>query len=68
MYTFQTTANVDQGYLLPQTVFRIFQDNTIQETLDEFGNPVKISGRAFNNLRFAVETELLDELENNSKS
>lgn len=56
---FKTTVGVRQGCLLSPTLFNLFLEMIMRETLHGFQSTISIGGRTINNLRFADDIDLL---------
>ena len=52
---FQTTIGVRQGCLLSPTLFNIFLESIMTDTLENHESTVSIGGRTITNLRFAED-------------
>ena len=66
---FQIGKGVCQGYILSPCLFNLYAEYIIQNTgLDEAQAGVKIAGRNINNLRYADDTTLMAESEEDLKS
>ena len=69
MDLFQIGKGVHQGYILPFCLFNFYAEYTMQNArLDESQAGIKISGRNINNLRYADDTALMAESEEELKS
>ena len=60
---FRTTVGVKQGCLLSPTLFNIFLERIISDTLEEHDGKASIGGRNIANLRFDNDTDALAEEE-----
>ena len=66
---FQTGKGVHQGYVLTPCLFNLFAENIMRNAgLDEAQAGIKIAGRNINNLRYADDTTLVAESEEELKS
>ena len=66
---FQIGKGVHQGYVLSPCLFNLFAENIMRNAgLDEAQAGIKIAGRNINNLRYADDTTLLAESEEELKS
>ena len=66
---FQIGKGVCQGFILPPCLFNLFAENIIQNAgLEEAQAGIKIAGRNINNLRYADDTTLMAESEEELKS
>ena len=66
---FQTRKGVCQGCILSPSLFNLYAEYIMQNTrLDEAQAGVKIAGRNINNLRYANDTALMAESEEELKS
>ena len=54
---FRTTVGVRQGCLLSSTLFNIFLERIMSDTLEEHDGKVSIGGRNITNLRFADDID-----------
>ena len=61
---FQIGKGVHQGYILSACLFNLYSENIMRNTgLDEAQAGIKIAGRNINNLRYADDTTLMAESE-----
>ena len=60
---FRKTVGVRQGSLLSPTLFNIFLERIMSDTLEEQGRKVSIYGRTITNLRFPDDIDALAEEE-----
>ena len=58
---FRTTVGVKQGCLLSPTIFSIFLERIMSDTLEEHEGKVSIGVRNITNLRFAEDIDALTE-------
>ena len=66
---FQVRKEVCQGYILPSCLFNLYAEYIMQNArLDEAQAEIKISRRNINNLRYADDTSLMAESEEEIKS
>ena len=66
---FQTGKGVRQGYILSPCLFNLYAEYIMRNTgLDETQAGIKIAGRNINNLRYADDTTLMAESEEELKS
>ena len=66
---FQTGKGVYQGYILSPCLFNLYAEYIMQNArLDEAQAGIKIAGRNINNLRYADDTTLMAESEEELKS
>ena len=66
---FQTGKGVRQGYILSSCLFNLYAEYIIRNLgLDEAQAGIKIAGRNINNLRYADDTTLMAEREEELKS
>ena len=66
---FQIGKGVRQGYILSSCLFNLYAEYIMRNAgLDETQAGIKIAGRNINNLRYADDTTLLDESEEELKS
>ena len=66
---FQIGKGVHQGCMLPPCLFNLYIEYIMRNAgLDEAQNGIKIAGRNINNLRFADDTTLMAESEEELKS
>ena len=66
---FQTGKGVYQGYILSPCLFNFYAEYIVRNTgLEEAQAGIKISGRNINNLRYADDTTLMAESEEELKS
>jgi len=66
---FQIRKRVRQGYILSSCLFNLYAENIMQNaSLDEAQAEIKIARRNINNLRYADETTLMAESEEELKS
>ena len=66
---FQIGKGVHQGYVLTPCLFNLFAENIMRNAgLDEAQAGIKIAGRNINNLRYADDTTLVAESEEELKS
>ena len=56
---FQTTVGVQQGCLLSPTIFNIFLERIMTDTVEDHEGTVSIRGRTITNLRFANDIDSL---------
>ena len=64
---FQTGKGVYQGYILSPDLFHLYAGDTMQNArMDEAQAGIKIAGRTINNLRYADDTTLMAESEEES--
>ena len=69
MAWFQIGKGVRQGYILSSCLFNLYAEYIMQNTgLDEAQAGIKIAGRNINNLRYADDTTLMTESEEELKS
>ena len=65
---FQTGKGVPQGYILSPCLFNFYAEYIMRNTgLDEAQAGIKIAGRNINNLRYADDTTLMAESEEELK-
>ena len=55
---FQTTVGVQQGYLLSPTLFNIFLERIMTDTIEDHEGTVSIGGRTITNLCFADDIDI----------
>ena len=66
---FQIGKGVCQGYILSPCLFNLYAEYIMQNAgLDEAQSGIKIAGRNINNLRYACDTTLMAESEEELKS
>ena len=66
---FQTGKGVHQGYILSPCLFNLYAEYIMRnDGLDEAQAGIKIAGRNINNLRYADDTTLMAESEEELKS
>ena len=66
---FQIGKGIRQGYILSPCLFNLYAEYIIQNAgLDEAQTGIKIAGRNINNLRYAANTILMTESEEELKS
>ena len=66
---FQITKGVHQGCILSPCLFNLYAEYIMRNArLDEAQARIKISGRNINNLRYADDTTLMEEIEEELKS
>ena len=66
---YQIGKGVHQGYILPPCLFNLYAEYIMQNAeLDEAQAGIKIAGRNINNLRYADDTTLRAEIEEELKS
>ena len=66
---FQTGKGVRQGYILSHCLFNLYAEYIMRNAgLEEVQAVIKISGRNINNLRYADDTTLMAESEEELKS
>ena len=66
---FQTGKGVHQGYILSPCLFNLYAEYIMRNAgLDEAQSGIKIAGRNINNLRYADDTTLMAESEEELKS
>ena len=66
---FQTGKGVHQGYILSPGLFNLYAEHTMRNArLDEAQVGIKTAGRNINNLRYADDTTLMAESEEELKS
>ena len=66
---FQSGKGVRQGYILSPCLFNLFAENIMRNAgLDEAQAGIKIAGKNINNLRYANDTTLMAESEEELKS
>ena len=66
---FQIGKGVQQGYILSPCLFNLYAEYIMRKTgLDEAQTGIKIAGRNINNLRYADDTTLMAESEEELKS
>ena len=56
---FQANAGLRQGCVLSPTLFNIFLEQIMMDTLGSFSSGVKIGGQVITNLRFADDIDLI---------
>ena len=54
---FRTIIGVRQGYLLSPTLFNIFLERIMTDTLEDHVGTISIGGRTIKNLRFADDID-----------
>ena len=65
----KSRKGVCQGYILPPCLFNLYADYILQNArLDEAQAGIKTAGRNINNLRYADDTTLMAEREEELKS
>ena len=65
---FQIGKGVRQGYILSACLFNLYAEHIMQNArLDEAQTGIKIAGRNINNLRYADDTTLMAESEEELK-
>ena len=68
-YWFQIAKGVRQGCILPPCLFNLYAEYIMQNaTLEEAQAGIKIAGRNINNIRYADDTTLMAESEEELKS
>ena len=66
---FQIGKGVCQGFILPPCLFNLYAENIMRNAgLDEAQGGIEIAGRNINNLRYADDTTLISESEEEPKS
>ena len=66
---FQIGKGVHQGYILSSCLFNLYADSIMRNAgLEEIQAAIKIDGRNINNLRYADDTTLMTESEEELKS
>ena len=65
---FQIGKGVHQGCILSPCLFNLYAENIIYARLDEAQSGIKIARRNINNLRYADDTTLMAESEEEPKS
>ena len=66
---FQIGKGVSQDYILSPCLFNLYAENTLRNAgLDEAQDGIKTAGRNINNLRYADDTTLMAESEEELKS
>ena len=66
---FQTGKGVHQGYILSPCLFNLYAEYIMRNAgLDEAQAGIKIAGRNINNLRYADDTTVMEESEEELKS
>ena len=65
---FQIGKGVHQGYILSPCLFNSYAEYIMQNAEDEAQGGIKIAGRNINNLRYADDTTLITESEEELKS
>ena len=69
MHWFQVGKEVCQGYMLPPILFILYSEYIVRNSgLEEAQAEIKIAGRNINNLRYADDTTLMAETEEELKS
>ena len=56
---FQTAGGVRQGCILSPTLFNIFLEQIMQDTLEDFTGTVSVGDRTISNLRFSDDIDLV---------
>ena len=65
---FQIKKGVRQGYILTSCLLNLYAEYIMRNAVDEAQAGIKISGRNINNLRYAGDTTLMAESEEELKS
>ena len=69
MYWFRIGKGIRQGYILSPCLFNLYAEYIVQNArLDESQTGIKITGKNINNLRYADDTILMSESEEELKS
>ena len=69
MYWFRIGKGIRQGYILSPCLFNLYAEYIVQNArLDESQTGIKITGKNINNLRYADDTTLMSESEEELKS
>ena len=68
-YWFQIGKGVPQGYILSPCLFNLYAEYIMRNTgLEEAQEEIKIAGRNINNLRYADDTTIMAESEDELKT